>query len=496
MVSSPRKTFTSSFWLKIFVAVICLAFAGLEGWRDWNERADELIRAEVEMKNLAKSLAQHAEDTFNLADAIIVDIVDRMERQGAAPDTARGMQGFLSDRIRTLQALKTVTIIGEDGLILSSSLPGHTSVSVKDQAFFNHHATSPDRKWFFGPIIMDPIGAEWVLTLSRRINKPDGSFGGVVQVSIPPRYFANFFGRIDLGPGSAIAMLSTTDRRVLSRYPYSDKVIGIVPPNAIIPMDGTLYGSQVYTSSIDSVSRIGGYQKNHIYPVALIASLSEDHALSAWRKELQLRSAGVAVLVLIIGMLGWRLARELQRREQMESELAILATTDGLTGLANRRNFDYRLGVEWLRACRDGTPISLLLIDVDQFKAYNDIYGHQQGDESLRKVARVIAASIRRPGDFVARYGGEEIVVLLPNTDETGAAAVAENIRAQVEALAVQHEASAPSYVLTASIGSVTQRPASEGSLNGPANLILMADKALYRAKQTGRNRVAIAEAA
>lgn len=496
MVSPPRKTLSSSFWLKIFVAVICLAIAGLEGWRDWGERDEEFIRIESEMKNLAKSLSQHAEDTFNLADAILVDMVDRIEHHGATPESMTGMQEFLSERIQTLQALKAVTVYGENGFVQSSSLPGHTSVNVRDQVFFRHHAASPERKWFFGPIIRDPLGADWVLTLSRRVNKPDGSFGGIVQVSIPPRYFANFFGRIDLGSGGSIVMLSTNDQKILSRYPYSDQVIGLVPANARFPADGAPVGSGVYTSVIDNVKRLGGYQRNHIYPVVLMAAVSEEQALANWTREFQLRSIGVAVLVSIIAVLGWRLAREFRRREQVEAELAVLATTDGLTGLANRRTFDHRLETEWLRACRDGTPFSLLLIDVDQFKAYNDVYGHQQGDDCLRKVARVIAGAVSRPGDFVARYGGEEIVVLLPHTDEAGAAGVAEAIRAQVEALAVHHEANAPSYILTISIGSVTKTPAFDRSYTGPADLIRMADQALYRAKQGGRNRVAIAKAA
>jgi len=496
MVSPPRQTFSSSFWLKIFVTLICLVIGGLEAWRDWSERDDELARIESEMKNLAKSLAQHAEDTFNLADAILVDMVDRVEQLGTRPDALARMENFLSERIQTLQAVKTLTIFGEDGLVLSSSLPGHTSVNVKDEVFFQHHAASPAGKWFFGPIIQDPLGAEWVLTLSRRLNKPDGSFGGVVQISIPPRYFANFFGRIDLGSGGAIAMLSTTDRRILSRYPYGNGVVGHQRSKSDFIFQGSQLGSGVYHSPIDGVKRFAGYQRNHVYPVVVLTAVSEEQALANWRREFQLRSASVAVLVFIIGMLGWRLARELRRREQVEAELAVLATTDGLTGLANRRTFDHRLETEWLRACRDGTPLSLLLIDVDQFKAYNDIYGHQQGDECLRKVARVVADSVNRPGDFVARYGGEEIVVLLPGTDEAGAGVVAEKMRAGVEALAVHHEANAPSYSLTISIGSVTQQPAFNGSHTGPADLIQMADQALYRAKLGGRNCVAIAKAA
>jgi diguanylate cyclase (GGDEF)-like protein len=131
------------------------------------------------------------------------------------------------------------------------------------------------------------------------------------------------------------------------------------------------------------------------------------------------------------------------------------------------------------------------LIDVDQFKAFNDVYGHQAGDECLRKVAKVFSESINRPGDLVARYGGEEVVVLLPDTGEAGAAIVAENLRQKVEALRLRHEANPPCLVLTISIGSVTRSPSRERLRMSPADLVNLADKALYRAKQSGRNCVA-----
>jgi len=496
MVSLSRKAYSSSLWLKIFVAVVCFALMGLEGWRDWSERDDEFARVEAEMKNLAKSLAQHAEDSFNLADAILVDMVDRIERDGTSPAAMAKMEASLSERIQTLQAVKALTVYGDDGFVLSSSLSGHTRVNVRDLEFFRHHASTPDRRWFFGPIIPDPLGSDWVLTLSRRVNKPDGSFGGVAQISIPPRYFSNFFGRIDLGPGSSIAMVDTRDGKILARYPYVERVIGAAPALVTLPPQGSPSGSHVYVSPVDSVTRLAGYQRNHIYPVLLMTAVSQNEMLAKWLEEFKIRIASVTVLVGIIGVLGWRLARELQRREQVEAELAVLATTDGLTGLANRRTFDSRLETEWLRAFRDRTPLSLLLIDVDQFKAYNDIYGHQQGDECLRKVAGVISGAVKRPGDFVARYGGEEIVVLLPDTNERGAAKVAENMRAQIEAMAVHHEANPPSYRLTISIGSVTHLAPIDHANNGPADLVRLADTALYRAKQGGRNCVAVSTAA
>lgn len=129
----------------------------------------------------------------------------------------------------------------------------------------------------------------------------------------------------------------------------------------------------------------------------------------------------------------------------------------------------------------------------NRFKAYNDIYGHQAGDECLQTIAGAIASAARRPSDLVARYGGEELAVLLPGANEIDAATIAEEIRAKVEALRMRHEANLPCRILTVSIGSATQVPSLDRSRIGPKALITLADTALYEAKQGGRNRIAMA---
>jgi diguanylate cyclase (GGDEF)-like protein/PAS domain S-box-containing protein len=180
----------------------------------------------------------------------------------------------------------------------------------------------------------------------------------------------------------------------------------------------------------------------------------------------------------------------------LNRELAAQANTDALTGLANRRRFDERLGQEWLRAVREGTPLSLLMIDVDRFKAFNDRYGHQQGDQCLRALAVAMVRCARRPADVVARYGGEEMVILLPDTDVAGAFDLAERVRAAIEATGVEHAGNPPALVATASIGVATMLPVLQANANGAPALVEAADGALYEAKRTGRNRVVVAQAA
>jgi diguanylate cyclase (GGDEF)-like protein len=168
-----------------------------------------------------------------------------------------------------------------------------------------------------------------------------------------------------------------------------------------------------------------------------------------------------------------------------------LSLIDQLTGIPNRRNFDTRLSVEWGRATREDTPISILMVDIDHFKHYNDTYGHQQGDKALRLVAQILAKTIKRTTDFYARWGGEEFVVLLPNSDSAGGMKIAEQLRQNIEAAELPYDDEGNFTKLTVSIGVNSYTPMLEGSVD---QFISRADKALYDAKNSGRNKVCLCE--
>ncbi len=202
-----------------------------------------------------------------------------------------------------------------------------------------------------------------------------------------------------------------------------------------------------------------------------------------------------------------RLKREIDRREARERDLlevkrqledanqrlAQLSLTDGLTGVANRRHFDQTLLDEWQRATRAQVPLALAMIDIDLFKRYNDTYGHQAGDDCLQRVAAALARCTLRPGDLLARYGGEEFAVILANTDLAGAYSVGERLRSEVATLALAHESSSVSSIVTLSVGIATSLPDAERSSE---TLIAAADRALYQAKEQGRNQLVAAAAA
>jgi diguanylate cyclase (GGDEF)-like protein/PAS domain S-box-containing protein len=168
-------------------------------------------------------------------------------------------------------------------------------------------------------------------------------------------------------------------------------------------------------------------------------------------------------------------------------ELKELATKDALTGIANRRFFDEYLGKEWKRAQRDQYPFSIVMIDLDFFKAYNDTYGHQKGDSCLKEVATTIDDAMKRPADMAARYGGEEFALILPETSSEGAECLAERLRKSIFELNLEHKNSSCETRVTASLGVATMKVDKESNF---ADLISKADKALYAAKDSGRNRI------
>lgn len=185
-----------------------------------------------------------------------------------------------------------------------------------------------------------------------------------------------------------------------------------------------------------------------------------------------------------------KVAERTAKLETLNEELQQLADRDGLTGVANRRSGHAYLQNTWLRLRREGQPLSVIMLDVDDFKPFNDTYGHQKGDDCLIRVAEALQCQMQRSTDMVVRYGGEEFMLILPNTDRNGAIQIAENTRLAIEALAIEHRESSTGDCITISLGSATTLPSDD---NTTEQLVYIADQALYKAKQNGRNRVHVA---
>ena len=302
-------------------------------------------------------------------------------------------------------------------------------------------------------------------------------------------YFDQLFNTLNIGNDSTLNIIND-EGILLAQKPYLEhdsigKSFANRPNIMRILREGS--GSFNSVSSIDGQQRLYTFSRVGNLPLTVIVALSGTDVFGAWRRTALVISGAAGVLCIGLLWLSWLLCRELRLRHNAEQELSLLAATDALTGVANRRILDLTLRHEWFRAQRSGLPLSVLMIDADHFKAFNDRHGHQRGDEALRTIAKVISANVRRPADLVARYGGEEFSVILAETDSAGAQKIAEQIRSAVEQLPRVEGDDSP---MTVSIGISTWTTKTDATLE---QLLFAADKALYQAKERGRNRVVAA---
>lgn len=362
------------------------------------------------------------------------------------------------------------------------------SANFANRKIFQALRENPDLGLVISPPFQNPLANhEWSITFSRRISAPDGSFLGVAAGALRLDYFDDLFKSLDIGKDSSVNLMNTSGH-LLARSPA-------LPGDSMIGHDFSdsenfkriLEAKQGSFSSLSSRSqqeRLYTFSQVGNLPLIVIVAQPTAEVYASWKRTVVM--VGVATGLLCIGIL-WLtllLGRELRLRHSAELELATLAATDSLTGLANRRCLDQVLQQEWARAQRGTRPLSVLMVDVDHFKAFNERHGHQGGDEALRNVAQVIEQCIRRPGDLAARYGGEEFVVILPETDLAGALTIAETIRSSIEALPPFASDTQP---ITVSVGVSSQWASADKMLEA---LLCAADAALYQAKHSGRNQV------
>lgn len=356
-----------------------------------------------------------------------------------------------------------------------------------DREYFQVHINNPDPAMFISrPFRTRLAEHEWRISFSRRVSGTQGEFLGVAEAAMRLSYFDQLFSSLTIGPNSSVNLISK-DGILLAQEPrLAEELVGkdfsSHPNFQRIVKEGD--GSFTGISSLTQDKRLYTFSKVGNLPLIVIVALSSDEVFASWKRTALVVSLATLALCISLLWLTWLLCRELRLRHSAERELAQLAATDALTGVANRRTLDQTLRHEWFRAQRSGLPLSLLMIDADHFKAFNDRHGHLAGDDALCSLTKVISTSVRRPGDLVARYGGEEFSVILPETDSAGARQIAEAIRVAVEQLPLVPGAEMP---MTVSIGISTWTSASETNLE---RLLFAADKALYQAKEGGRNRV------
>lgn len=467
------------------VACICLMLLATAARDLWRVYENNIEQTQITTATAARLVAEQADTTMQTADTIVASLVERVEAEGVGPDARNRLYRLMTSLAAALPAIHEMGITDRDGnAIVKSLVPDPTGLNYSGRGYFKFHASHPDRGPFVGARIKSKIDGSYNVTVTRRLNDASGSFAGVVVTSVSVQAFQRLFDQMQARSGGVIALLSE-DGTILARSPPitgdGESPAGTDLKQLVSRQPGPLPFADV--SGIDGLRRLGSYQHLDRFPLTVLVSQSEWDAQRSWRQELLSQLLILMCVTAVLIVLG---RRELKSKRMLSAQ----AMQDGLTGLANRRRFDQQIEHEFRRAARSGQPVSLVVIDLDQFKAYNDHFGHLGGDECLRITARTIQAFARRSGDLAARIGGEEFAILLPGSDAAEAKAIAEGVRMAVHGLALPH-APAVGGMVSLSAGVATALPARD-----PQNshtLIELADAALYVGKVQGRNVVVVA---
>ena len=481
--STPR----AARWLIALSLIITLGFSLICGTVLLEIRRGDMERASQAGRNVLAMIEADIARNIELYDLSLQGVVDGLRQTWIYEVPRETREMLLFDRAATAKHLGSIYVVDVLGNVYIDSRSTVLSMeNFSERDFFRVHRQKDDAGLYISKPFIEGDG-QYVVGISRRLSKPDGSFAGVIVGTLRLAYFEEMFKKVALGPDSTMT-LTRTDGIVVMRWPFSKDFIGRDLSRAEVYRlwPAARSGQFVNPAVTDRVNRMFVYSQIGDLPLLMAIGQSTADIYAAWERESATIGVMVVVLCIVTVLLALLLRSELRRRTAAERQLAVQATTDGLTGLPNRRQFNEVIGREWQRAAREQTPVSLLMIDADRFKAYNDSYGHQAGDDMLRAIGECVGASVRRSTDLAARFGGEEFAVLLPGAYLDGAAEIAEKIRTSVGELRMRdHEGlRAPS---TVSVGVACVMPSAGQHYR---DLIEAADQALYDAKRHGRNRV------
>jgi diguanylate cyclase (GGDEF)-like protein len=498
--SAQRRTVRATM---LFVVFVCLSLLTVDVWLAWRAREQQLRQAVISNTNLAAAVAQQMDGMVSEVGQLLDSIAFELELGHLEQQALDHLQPILKNHADFNQHVHGLFVFDAQGTWLISS-QGTTPPSANnaDREYFSHHRENASLSPQVGKPIVSRSTGVWVIPVSRRLNDTNGRFAGVVLATIDLAHVRGMLAGYQIGEHGALHV-AQANTAILVRRPFSVESLGkeMATGTAKQQVLSQSSGNFEIVSPIDRVERVASFQRMRNHPLIVTVALSKQEMLREWRETTWIQTLWIVLLCAITALAGSLVVRSVQQRVKIELDLgktrdeltranerlAQLASYDGLTGLANRRTFDETLERDFAESCRSGQPLSLVMIDVDHFKQYNDLHGHPQGDWCLQQVARAIESSARRPLDFVARYGGEEMVMVLPNTDAAGAFIVAEMARATVESLQIPHSTQPPLKV-SVSIG-VASRTFDNGALSMQI-LVQRADEALYQAKAAGRNQV------
>lgn len=450
-----------------------------------------IARAADNQRNIAEVLQRDIELNFRLYEVSLDAVVRLLARPDVAALPPNLRRDLIFERSGASSYIGVLVVLDAQGnIVIDAAGETPRAGNFADRDYFVVQRDHPDTGLYVSGLLQSRLrNGLPTMTLSRRLSNPDGSFAGVVSLSLNNEYFHSLFEQLTLGPHGTIVVLGKNGK-LLMRHPYDASAIGktLAQTGAFTnlpPGDDNVLSTDV---RVDGLPAMMVRRRLDDVPLTLLVTASLDDILAPWRARAWLFGGLIGLLGVGFIVTSVLLAAQLRRRLHAEKELRLLARTDGLTGLSNRRSLDYILANEWRRMRRADRPMAVAFVDIDWFKRYNDTHGHQAGDAALAAVAGAIAGALRRTSDSAGRYGGEEFVAVMPDTDVAGARAIGEAIRAAVEHLGLEHASSDFGHV-TVSIGVACGSPVARETVDA---LVKAADDAVYQAKAKGRNRVVV----
>nr|WP_175800173.1 sensor domain-containing diguanylate cyclase [Burkholderia anthina] len=473
--------------------LMSLAALGISAVTLWAARSEVVAHAHETSRNVAAVLVSEIARTVETSNTALAALAADLGNPAIARMDARLRHDVLFERT-AVQYVTGMGVTDASGQLIDGCCGPSHHWDFSDRDYFKVHRDSAKVGLYVSTAYRarSRSGTESI-ALSRRLERPDHTFDGIAVVAIDLAYFDRLLSRLNVGPHGISAILRA-DGTILARNPplNDHQMVRLRRSKAFERMVSRESGFYAARSSIDGTLRLYTYQQVPGTPLIAVVAPAERDVLAGITRLSWTVGVSASVIGALFCTVVWLLAFALRDNLRKQTLLTDLTRTDPLTGLHNRRALDAALADEWDRLQRgSGGSLSVLFIDADHFKQYNDRYGHAQGDTALRFLGECIRAHTRRRGDLAARYGGEEFVAVLPDTDARGAAKVAEAIRRAVERNRLDGFAgTVPAF--TVSIGCATGDRASTTSANALAH---QADLALYAAKRQGRNRVCRADA-
>lgn len=494
--SPAQATRATQRLIVLLIGLMTMALLGLGVWQGWTAHQQARRAAEVTAANLARSLAQQANSAFEEADVALSGVVERVEADGTGPAQMPRLRQVLQNKRRFIEQLGGLFVYDQNGRwVVTSNESDPVHGTNADREYFQYHRYNPDRRPHVGPAILSRSTHEWVIPLSRRLDNVDGSFAGVALATLRLAYFNQIYAGFDLDELGVI-VLTLRDGTILTRRPFDDHAVGTSLGKVriytdLLPMAPA--GSAMAYSRIDGVERLYAYRQADRYPLVVMTGNTRAAIFAEWQANALRSAAFIGLVLAAMAICAWILLRQIRHRQKTDAELRNayaalhkLAMQDSLTGLANRRQLDAALPDEIGRARRSGRPLGLIMLDIDYLKRYNDLYGRTAGDQCIQAIGQAALGCIGRPGDLAVRYGGEELLIVLPECDETGTRRVAEKILQAVRDLHIDHAGHDAGHVtLSAGVHVLYGNDPVQRS----AGLLQQAEQALGLAKQQGRNR-------